>query len=887
MRIISYDYNKISAVKAYGDYLYLAFYTEPGLILQVLKSSPETVVDTFSLAIGTNNIKSIYVDSTHIYAVCDFNYTGEDELIKINKSTKTISTHDLPSFLPTKIIGTDNYVAVLTLGSVSLISIYLKADMSELQVYMAGMGVAINDIYFDANENIWGTIYNESEGKFFKLTIDTAITWTYNEYEQLTYVKLNKIHVDALENIYITTLEEIGSLFKCYIESDDSVQIDRDFTLSTADGNISSINIDAQDNIWLGTSNPCAILKLWEITGSTYDYDSYGETLLSTSTSVPLIEVDSQGVYLGVYSNPGKLMVQDLREKLNITSKIVTRQTTVGKFLFGINYVLRTFLNIGTKFITKVKTDKTIFTDVRWFLQRYNEITPKPLDNTHVYLDGVELTDCDMSTAILNFSLNSTPSSLRLDLYRYHDKFNYTLAGVLSVIDAENKITVYDGTKLLFTGYVTTINAKSEEEKVSIIAEDVRYKLSKESYKKYDPTSTLAMDDGYVYELEYGGKYDTTTNTRTSISTKTAMEDVLSLISSYISGYDSIDFGFTPEYTTIGSDYASIINTLVSISGNYNWYIDENEKLCFQKVEQGDVIELQMSSISGRRNLYDILINDITLNKKTSDYYTAYLVYSGKKHNRVYVRGNITYFSRFSPPNGSANKKEYVLLQFQKDGLTRHYYGLYDYAYTRTISSFPVNLDYGMFYQAQYLLSDNYVDIPPVKVGTGDLVKKVTYSYGYKPSTNRYEEVTFDGQYTKFGITSTNTWLCRTEEERYDYRDFAVDNANFDLSQNNKLITEANISILLDAFNFYNLDFKKRINIINTVETNIYKNKNGFPLNIESYSVNLGTRLVSLNTTNYGKTFYRRSGDYISTYRQQTVVKLYPKLPIILFVGEV
>lgn len=886
MRIISYNYNKISATTSYDDYLYIAFYTNPGLIIKVSKTTPDIIIDTFSLGNGYYNIKSLYVDAVYIYVICDFNETGTNELIRINHYTKATNIYSLDNTHPIKIIGNNNYLVVLCNGDINSICIYQKSNMTLLQEYTFDTSEIVKDICMDSSANIWGTLYNESEGKFFKLEVDSSITWSYNEYEQSTYTKLNKIYIDALENIYITTLEDLGSLFKCQIETSGAVYIERDITLSTDTGEISSINMDSSDNIWLGTSAPAAIIKLWEISGATYDYTSYGETLLPSDITSQVIETGTKGIYLGVYSNPGKLMIQDLKEKLNISSKFITRRNIYNRFLCKIAWVYRTFLKIGTKFITRITSTTKISTNLKWFLQRYNEITPKPIDNLHVYLDGVELTDYNVETLVLSFSLNNNPSTLNMELYRYHDNFNYTVSGVLSTIDEENKITVYDGTKLLFTGYITVIDANSESENVTITAEDIRYKLSKISYKKYDPSSTRAMDDGYVYEIEYGGKYNTDTNSYTMISTKTALEEIFTLISSYISGYDTIEFGFIPEYTTTESDYASLINTLVSISGNYNWYVDENEKIRFQKIESGNIIDLQMSDIAGRRNLYDILVNNITLNRKTSDYYTSFYVCFGKRHYRQYVRGQIQYFSEYRRPSGIENAKEYMLLEYQKNGLSRWYYDYSGYIYIKTITSFPVNLNYDRYYQAQYLLNDSYVDIPPVKIGTGNLTKRVDYSsYGYKLKTSRLEEKTFD-ESTKFGAISTYTWLCETIEDYYDYRNYALDNAYFDLSQNNKLITEANISIILDAFNFYNIDFKKRINIINTVDPTIYKNNNGFPLNIESYSINLGTRLVTLNTTNYGKSFYQRSGNYINTYRPEKTVKVSPKLPGVIFTGE-
>ena len=91
------------------------------------------------------------------------------------------------------------------------------------------------------------------------------------------------------------------------------------------------------------------------------------------------------------------------------------------------------------------------------------------------------------------------------------------------------------------------------------------------------------------------------------------------------------------------------------------------------------------------------------------------------------------------------------------------------------------------------------------------------------------------------------------------------------MSQNNKLVTEASITLLLDAFEYYNITFKDLINITNTLQTNIYKNNNGFPLNIDSISINCSNRIVSLNLTNYGKTYYQRKGNYLKNYISESI----------------
>jgi hypothetical protein len=298
---------------------------------------------------------------------------------------------------------------------------------------------------------------------------------------------------------------------------------------------------------------------------------------------------------------------------INTIGTVITKYAT--KLVTGLSVITKyvTNLHIGLQVVTKYATQLNLSlnqsfkyqTDLRLRIQDYDTTLIGSLDNYLVKKDGVTLSDVDYSTLNIILNLNSTPSRCEFILARHHDNLDETLTGSSSIITAENKIEVYDGTIKLFTGYITEINAVSSRDVVSIVAEDIRYVFARQSM-----------------ELEYGGQWRQDSNgywlnnpndyvpddvdpDHTVINTpvfqkfekniSSAISEVLGNIGSLISGYDVLPFSgsFVPEYNKTYNDYGTLLDDLLRNTANVNWYIDENEQLRFQKVAQGTIKTLR------------------------------------------------------------------------------------------------------------------------------------------------------------------------------------------------------------------------------------------------------------------------------------------------------
>lgn len=578
------------------------------------------------------------------------------------------------------------------------------------------------------------------------------------------------------------------------------------------------------------------------------------------------------------------IVTEDISESLFITDSWTTDLAGILKIRYatklytGILGIVKLFtsLRVGllleniynTKLYLQALSTIKIKTDLRLKKDTYTQIQLGSLSSYDVKLDGVSLTDVDYSSLSITFNLNNNPSKADFILARHHDNLDETLDAVASEITDENKIQIYDGTRLLFTGYITQIDAVSSSDTVRITAEDVRYKFARNSF-----------------ELEYGAEYKIDSNSngiadeidtdKTVINAPSyikfeksialAYAEIISEIGVLISGADTLPFvgTFVPEYTKSYNDYGSLLDEIILNTANANWYVDENEYLKFQVVGQGQLKLLNLSSLTEQRHPYDLILNDIQLNKKPSNYVKTLNVKRGKDITRKWQREEFNGWVN-AIPEFLKNIKEKTLFCFQQWGEqdnTRKYVGI-----NQDVPGYftPDGWVLKPILTAQWQSTDTEYDLPDISVGTGEPKRTVYFtSYGKQTTNIKWEE--------RMKVSGSNNtieepYLVEVKEEEYDRTAFLLEAANFQLSQSNKLLTTANTSILLDAFEYYNIQFSDLINIGNTIKANIYNNTNGFPLNINSITINFSKRIVTLNLTNYGKSTYTKVSNILTNY---------------------
>jgi len=93
--------------------------------------------------------------------------------------------------------------------------------------------------------------------------------------------------------------------------------------------------------------------------------------------------------------------------------------------------------------------------------------------------------------------------------------------------------------------------------------------------------------------------------------------------------------------------------------------------------------------------------------------------------------------------------------------------------------------------------------------------------------------------------------LYETKEVSYDYSEYAK---NMAIAEYNKLDlyqTDVELILTLDALLFYNLKLVDKINIVNTTQSNIFKNTKGFPLSIKAITISSKnmSAIIKLNSS--------------------------------------
>ena len=129
----------------------------------------------------------------------------------------------------------------------------------------------------------------------------------------------------------------------------------------------------------------------------------------------------------------------------------------------------------------------------------------------------------------------------------------------------------------------------------------------------------------------------------------------------------------------------------------------------------------------------------------------------------------------------------------------------------------------------------------------------------YYVGTAPYKEVnTRNGKYIAWGgyWQDKSDGLYTVTNKHYDYtgydRQFAEIEYQKMLNINDSILplTSASIDLTLDALLFYNLALLTKINIVNTIESNIYNNSNGFPLSIKEVNISSQNMKVNLSVDN-------------------------------------
>ena len=189
----------------------------------------------------------------------------------------------------------------------------------------------------------------------------------------------------------------------------------------------------------------------------------YNITVDETYNNQYITSASSSGVVYIIQGALAYIFNTDLRIRRLLENKIIS---TV------LNW-MRTFTIFKTDLRTKESTGKIINTDFRYTKYTPDTMVSLKREDFIVKVDGVGLTgltDIKLDSIQIDVPVDAI-SSASFILARNYDNPDVTLEGVSSQITNKNVVTIYIGTRLIFTGLITKIRSTLAREEIEVTAE--------------------------------------------------------------------------------------------------------------------------------------------------------------------------------------------------------------------------------------------------------------------------------------------------------------------------------------------------------------------------------------------------------------------------------
>ena len=538
------------------------------------------------------------------------------------------------------------------------------------------------------------------------------------------------------------------------------------------------------------------------------------------------------------------------------------------------------------------------------------EPTPVGLEGFRVYLNGNDIIDVKRDSIQYEWTKNESPATASFRVVRKSDDFNETLAGIAQAVSTNLPIEIKFNGNLRWYGYVMSIDVVQAGESVIVNCLDRKSKVQEELYDISYGRKWEAPEAGN--HTVVSGEYAKTGEALISILDQLVANGIISSYSGVpigiISEYnetqgapagtlitDLLDitgnfyWNIAPE--GVLEIYESANGTIKNIPSqtenerihlydilDYNLKLNDRSNLITElEVNMGtDSEEIRASyklcsvgATIGAGNVqpawdrdYDNLFNDYYGSSETIDGYR-------KIGKLPYITtGKQWLVARDAKPEVGRKWRlaSWTEGSFINNNFKAKVIGFDNYAIT------------GWSWGGEYLtLAQPLLEVrKTIKVGDGFLTEykfKIPNLIGsfYKKEDIAIatESTVFDimwngiagsgakrkATFSQLGIRDSIGWsvyeegeLVAKSEPGYNDTEYATDKANLMLSRMNDPITEGSIILTFDAFEYYGLKLGKRVNIIQTNETNIYYANNGFPLDIQSIQFDAGSYQVSLLT---------------------------------------
>ena len=177
-------------------------------------------------------------------------------------------------------------------------------------------------------------------------------------------------------------------------------------------------------------------------------------------------------------------------ELFKLDESTLTKLNTDFRFNLSLKEIINTFisfikakiLNTDFRFLGTIK--KLLKTDFRFLRYDYDEIEPKGRTDFLVKVNGVEITDTDLTSIRIRLA-EDTNSEATFIVGRKHDKPNYTVDGTYLPINTDSTVNIYFNNVLLFSGKINQLDCSGSSERITVSA------IGEEPEKKYHTVNLL------------------------------------------------------------------------------------------------------------------------------------------------------------------------------------------------------------------------------------------------------------------------------------------------------------------------------------------------------------------------------------------------------------
>jgi hypothetical protein len=551
---------------------------------------------------------------------------------------------------------------------------------------------------------------------------------------------------------------------------------------------------------------------------------------------VPITHLsDYRYTYVGADTTDGELYMIEETNEIQINTDLRFLQIVSKTFNNFLSFLKGLFINTDLRFLTII--NNFINTDLRFLKTGYNSVQPLSRSQFVVKINGTQNDFVCLDSINVNLTVD-TQALATFRLARYHDKLDYDLNNAYVPITTQNAVEIWLSGRLIFTGKVSVIQANSETEDVTVTSEGSYPALPPESPAMY--SSSIVMDKA-LKQLPLTtknaklGLYDILINDITLENPEIDPDDVNPLYFNGIKaqlGNWEIESVYREDAKYWGGDAEEFEDFVPEPNYEYFWYasgVDFITGWSFSNKYIGtslaplsnDTFDIQYFSFKKQRRYKNIIKSSYittshtlhTLGTGLKTFWVAYglaykegmpVMISSTLNQEDYMEGNVTDYHNYeltvnvTNSSGAGARNSWDILPEQR--IASYYY----------VGSEP--------FKEISVPNGWYVSFPYWEDREDGLYEVITPSYDFRP----YVRAVCDNEYRKMG------------------------NINGHILPK----TSTSISLTLDAYLYYNLRLLNRVNVTNTLQSNIYKNNHGFPISIKSIAIDSKSMMVTLSCDN-------------------------------------